>query len=104
MHPISFTDPAPVAAEIRTGRLVHAAHEFEGQMMKELMKPMIASDPLTGADEDSDGGSGGALGEFASETLGRALSERGGLGVANKIVAELSHSGNKRAGYPVTGI
>ncbi len=78
-------------------RLVHAAHEFEAQMMKELLKPMIGKDALTGEDEDSggDAGSNGALGEFASEALGQALSQRGGFGIANSIVRDLSHSGNR---------
>jgi Rod binding domain-containing protein len=81
-------------------KLVHAAHEFEAQMMKELLKPMTNSDPLTGDDEGADGvldsgaGSGGTLGEFASESLGKALSERGGFGIADGIVSQLSHSGN----------
>jgi len=44
-------------------RLVRAAHEFEAQMMKELLKPMTSGDALTRGDEDS--GSGGAFGEFA---------------------------------------
>jgi Rod binding domain-containing protein len=90
-------------------KLVRAAHEFEAQMMKELLKPLTASDGLTGedgsgsdlgSDMDSDGGldlgsgsgSGGALADFASEALGQALSERGGFGVADKIVRELSHA------------
>ena len=79
-------------------RLVRAAHEFEGQMMKELLKPMTNGDALTGtdADEDAGAGSGGALGEFASEALGESLSERGGLGIANRLIQELSHTGNQR--------
>jgi Rod binding domain-containing protein len=80
-------------------RLVRAAHEFEAQMMKELMKPMTsASNSLTGDEDDSDSssGSGGALGQFASEALARALSDQGGLGIANQIVRELSHSGNQK--------
>ena len=86
-------------------RLVRAAHEFEAQMMKELMKPMTSGSSLTGADEDADGdsGSGAALKEFASEALGRALSERGGFGIASRIVQELSHSGNQNGKVPVTG-
>ncbi|MGD0859670.1 MAG: hypothetical protein ABR912_10145 [Terracidiphilus sp.] len=78
-------------------RLVRAAHEFEAQMMEELMKPMTRGSSLTGEDEDSDSGSGsgGALGEYASEALGRALSERGGFGIATQIVKDLSHSGNR---------
>jgi Rod binding domain-containing protein len=85
---------------VPSSKLVHAAHEFEAQMMKELLKPMTNSDPLTGDDEGADGvldsgaGSGGTLGEFASESLGKALSEHGGFGIANRIVSQLSHSGN----------
>ncbi len=87
-------------------RLVRAAHEFEGQMMKELLKPMTGGDALMGADDsDSDLGAGseGALGEFASEALGQALSQRGGFGIANKIVKELSHSGRGQGSAKVTG-
>lgn len=101
-----------IAAAVNTGtadavipqpRLVRAAHEFEAQMMQELMKPMTRGSSLTGEDEDSGAGSDNALGEFASEALGRALSERGGFGIASRIVHDLSHSGNKGAAGPVTG-
>jgi Rod binding domain-containing protein len=74
-------------------RLVQAAHEFEGQMMKELLKP-IAED--NGQNGDDVGGSMGAgvLSEFAGEALGQALSQRGGFGIADRIIAQLSHAGN----------
>lgn len=85
-----------------TPRLVRAAHEFEGQMMKELLKPMTAGDSVTGEDGDSDSGSGGALGQFASEALAQALSARGGFGIANQIVKELSRSGNQTETGKVT--
>ena len=86
-------------------RLVRAAHEFEAMMMKELLQPMTAGNALTGADDGSDdgSGSGGALAEFASEALGRALSEQGGFGIADRIVQDLSHSGNKNLVGSVTG-
>jgi Rod binding domain-containing protein len=109
-------DSIAAAASSSTGsvatpqpRLARAAHEFEAQMMKELMKPMTHGSSLTGADADADGDSGsdsgfsGALGEFASEALGRALSERGGFGIANSIVKDLSHSGNQSVTGKVTG-
>jgi len=86
-------------------RLVRAAHEFEGQMMKELMKPMTAGDALTGVgdgDSDSGAGSEGALNTFASEALAQALSQRGGLGIANTTVKELSHAGHRHADAKVT--
>ncbi len=84
-------------------RLVSAAHEFEGQMMQQLMKPMTHGDALTGTDEDEDSGlgSGGALSEFASEALGQSLSERGGLGIAKQIIQELSHTGNHHVSVKV---
>lgn len=85
-------------------RLTRAAHEFEGQMMQELLKPMIRGDALTGSDQDEDagGGSDGALSEFASEALGQSLSQRGGLGIANRIIQELSHAGNQHENGKVT--
>ena len=99
--------PASVgpAASGASPRLVRAAHEFEGQMMKELLKPMTGGDALTGTGDDSDSGagSGGALSEFASEALGQGLSERGGLGIADQIIKELSHSGNRHGNGKVTG-
>lgn len=81
-------------------RLVRAAHEFEAQMMKELLEPMTQGDGLTG--EDGDSGSNGALGEFASEALGRALSERGGMGIATSILHDLSRSGTGSQSAQVT--
>jgi Rod binding domain-containing protein len=84
-------------------KLVHAAHEFEAQMMQELLKPMTSGNGLDGEDGDSASGSSGALGEFASEALGRALSEQGGFGIATGIVRELSTAGNKQVTTPVTG-
>ena len=72
-------------------RLMRAAHEFEGQMLKELLKPLTAGDGLTGEETDS---SKGILGEYASEALGKALSEQGGFGIADRILHDLSRSGN----------
>ena len=112
MHSIMATAVAPgTAAGTTTGsatpqpRLVKAAHEFEAQMMKELMKPLSDGASLTGADADGDDaeGSGGALGEFAQEALGRALSEHGGFGIATSIVKQLSHAGNQNGTASVTG-
>lgn len=78
------------------GRLVNAAHEFEAQLMKELLKP------LTAGDDEDEAGSAGALGDFAGEALGRTLSDQGGFGIADRIVAQVSQSGNRPASAPVT--
>jgi Rod binding domain-containing protein len=93
---------AATAAATPQPRLVHAAHEFEAQMMQELLKPMTEGDGLDGEDESASG-SGGVLGEFASEALGRGLSERGGFGIATGIMRELSAPGHKSGSGAVTG-
>lgn len=82
-------------------KLVRAAHEFEGQMMQVLFKPLSESDGLGGGEDDS--GSESTLGDFASQALGQALSQQGGLGIANKIVRELSHFGKQHDAGKVTG-
>jgi len=108
--PIAGNTAATAAQATPSPKLVQAAHEFEGQMMKELLAPMMNGDALAdAADGDSDLGSGtgsgstGALGEFASEALGKALSEQGGFGIADRIVRELSRSGNHCENGKVTG-
>jgi len=70
-------------------RLARAAHEFEAQMMKELLAPVSRASL-----EDPDKEGTGILGEFASESLAGALSAGGGLGIADRIVHALSHSGH----------
>ena len=79
-------------------RLIKAAHEFEAQLMKELMAPLTRGSSVPGvggiADEaDQESGSAGALGEFAAEALGQALSAAGGFGIANRILGEIGHAG-----------
>jgi hypothetical protein len=79
-------------------RLVKAAHEFEAQMMKELMTPLTRGSAVPGVggntdEDDQDSGSAGALGEFAAESLGQALSAAGGFGIANRILGEIGHAG-----------
>jgi Rod binding domain-containing protein len=84
-------------------KLVNAAHEFEAQMMKELLKPMTSSDGLEGEDDNSASGSGGALEEFASEAFAQALSKQGGFGIATSIIRELTPKGDKKTSASVTG-
>lgn len=70
-------------------KLKSAAHEFEASLMQEFLKP-LQHDPLfDSGDEDGagvGGGSSGALMSFGSEALAKAISERGGFGIATKIL------------------
>ena len=83
-------------------RLVSAAHEFEAQMMKEMLKPMTSTSGLDGEENETSSGYGGALGEFASEALGRGLSEAGGFGIASSIVRQLTPASNQQVTTQVT--
>jgi Rod binding domain-containing protein len=103
VSPIAAHAAQAAASSAPNPKLVKAAHEFEAQMMKELLQPMTGAnsdlDALSGdADESGDSGlalgsgsgSGGALADFASQALGEALSERGGFGIADKIIHQLT--------------
>ncbi len=85
---------AAASAAQPSPKLVRAAHEFEGMLMKELLKP-LTSGAAPGDDDDGDGdggalGSAGALGEFAADSLAQAISQQGGFGIANQLIAQLS--------------
>ena len=77
--------PAPSA------RLLNAAHEFEAELMKELLKPLTAAGEDDGTGGSAGLGDAGALGEFASEALGEGISRHGGLGIARMITESISH-------------
>ena len=79
------------SAAAKDPRLERSAHEFEASLMAELLKPLQQTDGLTGEKgDDGSAGSGGALGDFASESLARAISERGGFGIADQILRQLN--------------
>lgn len=82
-------------------RLVQAAHEFEAQLMKELLKPMAAGATMDG--DESDAGSGGVMADFATEALGQSLSRQGGLGIATNILHALSRNDRSSQDSPYQG-
>jgi flagellar protein FlgJ len=87
------------SGQAKDPRLERSAHEFEASLMAELLKPMQESDGLTGEDSgDGGSGSGGPLAGFASQSLARAISERGGFGIADRILHqfESGHSSGQK--------
>lgn len=86
MHRVGGVDGQKAGTEPRPApRMVRAAHEFEAQMLKELMKPMTRSE-----EGDDESKSEGALADFATEALGQALSKAGGFGIADQIISSVS--------------
>lgn len=100
MIAISRTAQASQAAIHPEPRLVKAAHEFEAQLMNELLKPMTHSSSLG---DDPEAGSEGALADFATEALGQALSQQGGLGIAGAIIRNLSRNESSPTSVPGLG-
>jgi Rod binding domain-containing protein len=80
-----------VASAAPDPRLKPAAHEFEACLMKEFLEP-LQHDALFADEKDGDSGadtgegSENALMSFGSEALAKAISERGGFGIASKII------------------
>lgn len=75
-------------------RLRPAAHEFEACLMKEFLEP-LQHDALfdDGTGENSSEGSDNALMSFGSEALAKAISERGGFGIAASIIGHFEKKG-----------
>ena len=67
-------------------RLVKAAREFEAQLMKELLRPMVHPEDGSGAGADN------AIADFAAEALGSGMSLHGGLGIAREIIRSISRN------------
>ena len=94
-------------------KLVAAAHQFEASLMTELLKPLSSGD-VFGGDEASGGaaggvgtlsdltasadGSGGALMSFGSEALAKAISEKGGLGIARRVLDHFEEAASAKEG------
>ena len=92
-HVLASGSNPGTAAQAKNPKLEQTAHEFEASLMTELLRPLQEGDGLTGEDKDGGGaGSEGALSGFASESLARAISERGGFGIADRILRQLESS------------
>jgi Rod binding domain-containing protein len=106
MIPIGGVGGAGAATGAASGpdpRLKPAAHEFEACLMKEFLEP-LQKDPLFAEEKDgaSAEGSGNALMSFGSEALARAISERGGFGIAAKILEHFATTKGQASGSAVS--
>jgi Rod binding domain-containing protein len=87
------TPPSPEAAQHH--KLIETAQQFEGMLLQELLKPMkehgFCQDDDQGASDDKDGASGfgDTLTSFGSEAMATAIAKAGGLGIANRVVAQV---------------
>jgi peptidoglycan hydrolase FlgJ len=95
----SAGQPAGTPSATADRRLAPAAHEFEACLMKEFLEPLQKDALFSEKGEDEGEGSSNALMSFGSEALARAISERGGFGIAAKIIEHFKVGGTQ----PKTG-
>ena len=74
-------------------RLKPAAHQFEAIMIEQLLKP-LEKDPLFSDKSDGAGlvtgdAGGSTWSSLGAESLARAISDAGGLGVATRVMQEV---------------
>jgi Rod binding domain-containing protein len=73
----------------RRSKLADAAQQFEAMMLQELLKPMRTSeDDLSG--EKREDSSFDTIASFGTESVAKAISKSGGLGIARQVIRQLS--------------
>ena len=80
------SDLAATDGTARHARLLHAAQQFEGLMLNELMKPLARSSAFGGEEPQ---GEAGTLQGYGVEAMAGALAKSGALGFAHRIVASV---------------
>lgn len=78
------------AADRRHTRLKDATQQFESMLLQEMLKPMRSSkNSWLGEDGDLDAAAG-TMSSFGTEAVATAISQRGGLGIARKVMEQVS--------------
>ena len=86
----TVTTQAVPAGDPQQAKLVNAAQSFEAMMLNEMMKPLHFGNGVDEGGDESGEGAAGTIRGMGTETLSKALSAHGGLGIAQKIVAEVT--------------
>jgi Rod binding domain-containing protein len=80
----------PSAPDRATAKLVDASQQFEAMMLNEMLKPLQFGAGVDAGGEESAGGAADTIHGMGTDALGKALSSHGGLGIAKKIVGEIT--------------
>jgi flagellar protein FlgJ len=94
LSPNSLGSPAALAPDsasaIQHGKLVEASQSFEAMMLTEMLKPLHFGAGVDEGGEESAGGAADTIRGMGTDALGKALAAHGGLGIARKIVKEVT--------------
>jgi len=88
----------------KQAKLVDAAQQFEATMLQELLRPMQHGQSSWGEDVKDDDSASDTMSSFGTESIAKAISKAGGLGIAKSVVAQVAredepHSGGKISRY-----
>ena len=86
--------PAILPAEVRKGgkearEAYTAAMNFEQMLVKQLTKSLSDSAALGGGEGEGQGGSPQAYREMISDNIATAITQGGGLGIANELYKQI---------------
>ncbi len=87
----------------KQAKLVDGAHQFEAMLLNEMLKPLKFGEAES-SDEGSDQSSGGAgdtIRGFATEAMGKAIANKGGMGLAKQIISQVTAEHDRQAGKKV---
>ena len=77
-------------------RLVDAAQQFEALMLQELLKPMSSTENKWDTDEQEGDKSMDTMTSYGTESVAKAIAKGGGLGIAKKVVAQVTAEHDSR--------
>jgi|SRR5215475_1586284 len=70
-------------------KLKNAAQEFEAMLLQEMLKPLRSKEDSWSGDEKADSASD-TINGFGCEAVARAISARGGLGIAKQVIRQVA--------------
>ncbi len=97
---------ADTAAQQKMARLTDAAQKFEGMLMQEMLKPLEKSQSggMWGGDQDPDRDrSLDTMSSFGTEAVANALAKHGGMGIAKRVVEQVTRLDEQMHGQAAAG-
>jgi flagellar protein FlgJ len=89
--------PVGVDADARDhSRLVDAAQQFEALMLQELLKPMSSTENKWDTGEQEGDKSMDTMTSYGTEAVAKAIAKGGGLGIAKKVVEQVTAEHDNR--------
>ena len=83
---------APVlgAEAQKKAKLTDAAEQFEAMLMQEMLKPMQAGQDGWGGEKQNDDAAADTISSFGTEAVAKAIAKSGGLGIAKRVVRQVT--------------